>query len=112
MGLRRRAEAGAFTADELAGGALTVSNLGGHGLDRFTAVINPPQAAALAVGAARPRPAVHQGELAIRTLLDATLSLDHRVAAGVTAARFLQELRHLLEQPGLLPLDDPSEAGA
>jgi pyruvate dehydrogenase E2 component (dihydrolipoamide acetyltransferase) len=107
--LRSRAQAGRLAVSELAGGALTVSNLGMHGLDRFVAVINPPQAAVLAIGTARPRPAVHEGQLAIRTLLDATLSLDHRVADGVAAARFLGELRQHLENPNSLMNHDEDE---
>lgn len=100
--LRQRAEAGRLTARDLAGGALTVSNLGMHGVDRFTAIINPPQAAVLAVGAARAQPAVHDGSLTIRTLMEVDLSVDHRVADGVVAAKFLNELRQLLKEPGLL----------
>lgn len=95
--LYERVRGGQLSGKDLSGAALTVSNLGMFGLDRFTAVINPPQAAALAVGAATPQPAVHQGQLTVRTLMHATLSVDHRLADGVVAARFLNELRRLLE---------------
>src|SRR5205807_2534945 len=88
-----------LSAEELSGGALAVSNLGKEGPDHFIAVINPPQAAVLAIGAARPQPAVHQGQLAVRKLIQATLSVDHRLADGAIAARFLQDLRRRLEQP-------------
>jgi pyruvate dehydrogenase E2 component (dihydrolipoamide acetyltransferase) len=108
--LRERAAAGALAAEEMAGGALTVSNLGMYGLDSFTAVINPPQAAVLAVGAARQQPAVHNGQLAVCTLMQVTLSIDHRVADGVVAARFLGAFRRLLEAPAEFLSDERRES--
>jgi pyruvate dehydrogenase E2 component (dihydrolipoamide acetyltransferase) len=84
---------------ELAGATFTVSNLGMFGVDRFTAVINPPQVAILAVGAARPRAAVHDGELTIRRGMTISLSCDHRVLYGADGAAFLRRVRELLEQP-------------
>lgn len=70
-----------------------------HGVDHFTAVINPPQAAILAVGAAQPQPVVRDGELAVGTTMALTLSIDHRVLDGATAAVLLADLKNLLEHP-------------
>lgn len=95
--LKERAEAGTLSASEMSGGAITLSNLGSHGVESFDAIINPPQAAVLAVGAAAPQAAVYQGQLAIRTLMQATLSVDHRIADGVVAAQFLREFKRRLE---------------
>ena len=81
------------------GGTFTVSNLGMLGVDSFVAIINPPQCAILAVGRVAPR-AVPQGEeIAIRQMMTMTLSADHRIVDGAIAARFLQEVRSLLEKP-------------
>ena len=95
--LKERAEAGSLSASEMSGGAITLSNLGPHGVDSFDAIINPPQAAVLAVGAAAPQATVYQGQLAIRTLMQATLSVDHRIADGVVAAQFLRVFKQSLE---------------
>ncbi|HEY7835258.1 MAG TPA: 2-oxo acid dehydrogenase subunit E2, partial [Ktedonobacterales bacterium] len=74
-----------------------------YGVESFTAVINPPEAAILAVGAAVPSPVVVDGQVVVREMMRVTLSSDHRVLDGAVAARFLQALKHLLEQPmGLL----------
>jgi pyruvate dehydrogenase E2 component (dihydrolipoamide acetyltransferase) len=92
--------------DDLADGTFTVSNLGMFGVRRFTAVINHPQAAILAVGEVTARPTViAEGALVARRLMDVTLSCDHRIVYGAEAARFLQRVRSLLEEPALL-LDD------
>jgi pyruvate dehydrogenase E2 component (dihydrolipoamide acetyltransferase) len=85
--------------DEYTGGTFTVSNLGQWGIDEFQAVINPPQAAILAVGAAAPKAVVQDGEVVVRSVMRVTLSSDHRVADGVYAAEYLQELRRLVEAP-------------
>jgi pyruvate dehydrogenase E2 component (dihydrolipoamide acetyltransferase) len=79
------------------------------GLDSFTAVINPPEAGILALGAVRERPAVVDGQIVSRELMTATLSVDHRVVDGVTAARFMEEFKRLLENPVRLVLDGPEE---
>jgi pyruvate dehydrogenase E2 component (dihydrolipoyllysine-residue acetyltransferase) len=81
------------------GGTFTVSNLGMLGVDSFTAIINPPQCAILAVGRVAPRVVVDDGMFAIKSLMTATLSADHRVIDGAIGARFLQEVRTLLERP-------------
>ncbi|MDX5568157.1 dihydrolipoamide acetyltransferase family protein, partial [Streptomyces sp. ID05-04B] len=98
-GLTEKARNGHLTLDDLTGGTFTISNLGPYGIDHFTAVINPPQAAILAVGTAHPQPVVRDGELAAGTVMALTLSVDHRVLDGATGALFLADLRELLEQP-------------
>jgi pyruvate dehydrogenase E2 component (dihydrolipoyllysine-residue acetyltransferase) len=91
---------GSISPDELHGGTFTVSNLGMYGVRRFTAVINPPQAAILAVGEVARRPAVDSaGTIVARHEMDVTLSCDHRVVYGAEAAKFLQTLKNLLERP-------------
>jgi pyruvate dehydrogenase E2 component (dihydrolipoamide acetyltransferase) len=83
------------------GGTFTVSNLGMFGADSFIAIINPPQCAILAVGRVAPRVVAQDDAITIRSLMTATLSADHRVVDGAIAARFLQEVRRLLERPDL-----------
>jgi pyruvate dehydrogenase E2 component (dihydrolipoamide acetyltransferase) len=94
-----RARAGTLRPDELDGGSITVSNLGGYGTEDFTAVLNPPQAAILAVGAARKEAVVTGDELGIATVLRVTLTVDHRPVDGALAARWMAAFRELLEQP-------------
>jgi pyruvate dehydrogenase E2 component (dihydrolipoamide acetyltransferase) len=89
---------------QVAGGTFTVSNLGMFGVRRFNAVINPPQAAILAVGEVAERAVVRDGQVIPRRVMDVALSCDHRVVYGAEAARFLQEVRRLLEHPSLLLL--------
>jgi pyruvate/2-oxoglutarate dehydrogenase complex dihydrolipoamide acyltransferase (E2) component len=97
--LTARARARKLTRDELSGGTFTVSNLGMYGIRQFTAVINPPQAAILAVGEAVHQPVVGGDQVTIATTTTVTLSIDHRAVDGATAARFLTDLRELIEQP-------------
>jgi pyruvate dehydrogenase E2 component (dihydrolipoamide acetyltransferase) len=97
--LADNARAGRLTLEDLSGGTFTISNLGTYGVDHFTAVINPPQAAILAVGAAQSQPVIRDGELAVGTTMALTLSIDHRVLDGATAAAFLADLKTLLEHP-------------
>ena len=97
--LTERARAGKLTPDEFSGGTFTISNLGMFGIDHFTAVINPPEAAILAVGAAREEAAVRDGQLTAITTLKLTMSVDHRVLDGATGAGFLRDLVALLEHP-------------
>jgi len=105
--LRVQAEAGQLSASDLSGGTFTLSNLGMFGLDSFTALINPPEAGILALGAVKEQPAVIDGALAVRPLMTATLSVDHRVVDGITAARFVETFKEMLENPIRLILDDP-----
>jgi pyruvate dehydrogenase E2 component (dihydrolipoamide acetyltransferase) len=102
--LAEKVRAGTITPPELSGATFTVSNLGMFGTTRFTAVINAPQAAILAVGALEPRPVVHDGNVVARHTLDATLSCDHRILYGADAARFGARIKELLEQPFSLAL--------
>jgi pyruvate dehydrogenase E2 component (dihydrolipoamide acetyltransferase) len=97
-----KARAGKLTPAELDGGTFTVSNLGMHGVRRFEALLNTPQAAILAVGAVESRPAVDGGELVVRPLMSATLVCDHRILYGADGARLLARVRELLEDPGSL----------
>jgi pyruvate dehydrogenase E2 component (dihydrolipoamide acetyltransferase) len=97
--LAERARKRALKPDEYTGGSITVSNLGMYGIDQFVAVINPPQASILAVGAVADKVVVRDGQMVIRKTMTATLSCDHRVIDGAIGAEFLRELRGLLEHP-------------
>jgi pyruvate dehydrogenase E2 component (dihydrolipoamide acetyltransferase) len=81
------------------GGTFTVTNLGMFGVDSFSAIINPPQCAILAVGRVAPRVVPRNGNVEVRSIMTITLSADHRIVDGVVAARFLQAIRGLLERP-------------
>ncbi len=94
-----RAREGKIKPDDVEGGTFTVSNLGAFDVDHFIAIINPPDAAILAVGSAREVPVVVGGQLAVGTRMKATISADHRVTDGAEAARFMQRFKTLLEQP-------------
>ncbi len=89
---------------EYTGATFSISNLGMFGIDEFTAVINPPEGAILAVGAMGPKPVVRGEEIVVRQLMRVTMSCDHRVIDGATGAKFLQTLKQLLENPLLLLL--------
>ena len=97
--LTARARDGGSPRTNSAGGTFTVSNLGMYGIRQFTAVINPPQAAILAVGEAVRQPVVHGNQVTIGTTMTLTLSIDHRAVDGATAAGFLTGLRELIEEP-------------
>ena len=97
--LVERARAGRLRQQELEGGTLTVTNLGMYGTEEFAAIINPPQAAILAIGAAREEPVVRKGRLTTGTVVRCTLSVDHRPVDGVTAARWLAAFVDAVEHP-------------
>nr|WP_225596933.1 pyruvate dehydrogenase complex dihydrolipoamide acetyltransferase [Achromobacter sp. ACM04] len=98
--LAGRAKINRLKPEEFTGGSLTVSNLGMYGISQFAAIINPPQAAILAVGAAEKRPVVDSdGQLAAATVMTVTLSADHRVVDGAVGARWLAAFRTLIENP-------------
>jgi pyruvate dehydrogenase E2 component (dihydrolipoamide acetyltransferase) len=97
--LTERARANKLRSDDLGGGTFTVSNLGMFDVDEFIAIINPPEAAILAVGAVTRRPVAAAGEIRIGLLMKTTLSVDHRVADGAQAGRFMQEFKKLMENP-------------
>jgi len=99
--LRAAVDARSIAAADLRGGTFTLSNLGMYGVDAFTAIINPPESAILAIGRAVDTPVVRDGAIVIRTLATLTLSSDHRVIDGATAARFMADLRESIEQPAL-----------
>jgi pyruvate dehydrogenase E2 component (dihydrolipoamide acetyltransferase) len=94
--------AGRFSAETLAGGATSISNLGTTRIDEFAAIIAPHQSSMLAVGRAAQRPYVVAGRLEVRTTLRLSLSVDHRVADGGPAAEYLGKLVELLENPATL----------
>ena len=97
--LSERARAGRLRSEDLGSGTFTISNLGMFDVEEFIAIINPPEAAILAVGAVTPRPIAAGGEVRIASMMKATLSVDHRVADGAQAGRFMQELKKRLENP-------------
>jgi pyruvate dehydrogenase E2 component (dihydrolipoamide acetyltransferase) len=102
--LAKRGREGTITASELAGGTFTVSNLGMYGIRRFSAIVNPPQAAILAVGEVVERPVLRDGSLAALQSMIVTLSCDHRILYGAEAAAFLASIRAHLEEPLALAL--------
>jgi pyruvate dehydrogenase E2 component (dihydrolipoamide acetyltransferase) len=97
-----RAKDGKLRPQDLEGGTFTISNLGMFGVDKFTALINPPEAAILAVGAVQEIPWNVDGAIALQPRMELTLSVDHRVSDGAEAARFLQAVRNYLEEPMLM----------
>jgi pyruvate dehydrogenase E2 component (dihydrolipoamide acetyltransferase) len=99
-----RVRDGTVTAAELDSATFSVSNLGMHGISSFQAIINPPQAAILAVGEIVERPVVRDGSIAIAHVMTATLSCDHRIVYGTDGAAILGRIRMLLEEPALLAL--------
>ena len=102
--LAARVRDGSITPPELGGGTFTVSNLGMFDVASFTAIINPPQAAILAVGAVEQRAVVREGEIVARHMVSVTLACDHRVLYGADAAMFLQRICELLREPAALTL--------
>jgi pyruvate dehydrogenase E2 component (dihydrolipoamide acetyltransferase) len=102
--LAEKVREGKITPPELSAGTFTVSNLGMYGIRRFVAVINPPQAAILAVGELTPRPVVRDGEVVVRAVMELTLSCDHRILYGADAAEFLGRIREYLQTPLKLAL--------
>ena len=100
--LAGRARSRKLMPEEYTGATFSISNLGMLGIDEFTAVINPPEAAILAVGAVTPKPVVRDNQVAVRQMMRVTMSCDHRVIDGATGARFLQTFKRLLENPLLM----------
>jgi pyruvate dehydrogenase E2 component (dihydrolipoamide acetyltransferase) len=97
-----RARNGRLRQEDIDGGTFTISNLGMFGVEQFVAVLNPPQAAILAVGAVEERPVARDGELVVRPLMTMTLTCDHRALDGATASDFLRTVKSFLEEPGLM----------
>jgi pyruvate dehydrogenase E2 component (dihydrolipoyllysine-residue acetyltransferase) len=96
-----RTREGKLRTEDLENGTFTISNLGMYGVERFTAVLNPPQAGILAVGVIEERPVVVDGDLEIQPRMDLTLTVDHRSVDGATASEFLRTVKSFLEEPGL-----------
>jgi pyruvate dehydrogenase E2 component (dihydrolipoamide acetyltransferase) len=98
--LAGRARAGKLKPEEFQGGGFSISNMGMFGVSAFTAIINPPQSAILAVAAGQKRPVVNaEGELAVATVMTCTLSVDHRVADGVMGATWMRTFKQVVEDP-------------
>jgi pyruvate dehydrogenase E2 component (dihydrolipoamide acetyltransferase) len=96
-----RARDGKLTAQDLEDGTFTISNLGMYGIEQFIAVLNPPQAAILAVGATEDRVVVTDGEIDVKPMMTMTLTVDHRAVDGATGADFLRTLKQFVEDPAL-----------
>jgi pyruvate dehydrogenase E2 component (dihydrolipoamide acetyltransferase) len=97
-----RANEGRLKQHELEGGSFSISNLGMFGVEGFTAILNPPQAGILAVGAITEAPVVREGAIEVANVMRVTVSADHRPVDGVVAARWLQRFRELIEHPALM----------
>lgn len=102
--LAAKAKAKKLQPEEYTGATFSISNLGMMGIKEFTAIINPPEAAILAVGGANPIPVVRDGEVVVRSIMSVTMSCDHRVVDGATGARFLQTFKQMLESPAMMLL--------
>ena len=100
--LAKRARERKLQPDEYTGATFSISNLGMFGIDEFTAIINPPEAAILAVGRVEDKPVAHFGEIVAQPRMRMTMSCDHRVIDGATGAKFLQTLRQYLEEPTMM----------
>lgn len=100
--LAGKARAGKLERHEYLGGSFTISNLGMYGISEFTAIINPPQAAILAVAGIEEKPVVEEGKIVIGKVMRLTLSADHRIIDGAAGAQFLKTLQKLLENPAIL----------
>lgn len=100
--LAGRARERKLAPEEYTGATFSISNLGMFGIQEFTAIINPPEAAILAVGAVEQKPVVEDGEVVVRSLMRMTLSCDHRVIDGAMGAQFLQTLRNFVEEPMMM----------
>jgi pyruvate dehydrogenase E2 component (dihydrolipoamide acetyltransferase) len=97
--LIERARAGKLKPEEFQGGSFSISNMGMYGVRDFAAIINPPQAAILAVAAGEQRPVVRDGQLAVATVMTVTLSVDHRVIDGALAAEWIAAFKSLVQDP-------------
>jgi pyruvate dehydrogenase E2 component (dihydrolipoamide acetyltransferase) len=100
--LAAKARAKKLQPDQYTGATFSISNLGMFGIKEFTAIINPPEAGILAVGGAIPTPVVRNNEITVRSIMNVTMSCDHRVVDGATGAKFLQTFKQMLEQPGMM----------
>ena len=99
--LNQKAQAGTLSLEDVTGGTFTLTNLGMYGIDKFTAIINPPQCAILAVGKVSEKAAVEEGKVVVKPMAWFTLSADHRILDGKQGAEFLSEIKRLIENPYL-----------
>jgi pyruvate dehydrogenase E2 component (dihydrolipoamide acetyltransferase) len=97
--LTAKAQEGSLTVDEITGGSFTISNLGQFKIDFFTSIINPPETAILSVARIKERPAAVDGQIIVKPTIMMGFSIDHRVVGGADGARFLDDLKSLLENP-------------
>lgn len=97
-----KARSGKLSLEEATGATFTVSNLGAYEIDEFSAIINPPESAILAVGRVNETPCVRNGEIVIRSVMNMTLSVDHRIIDGALAARFMKKLKDIMQEPYLI----------
>lgn len=100
--LAEKAKSKKLQPEEYTGATFSVSNLGMMGIKEFTAIINPPESGILAIGGAEAVPVVRDGEVTIRSIMNVTMSCDHRVVDGATGARFLQTFKQMLEEPAMM----------
>jgi pyruvate dehydrogenase E2 component (dihydrolipoamide acetyltransferase) len=100
--LAAKAKAKKLQPEEYTGATFSISNLGMMGIKEFTAIINPPEAAIIAIGGAFPAPVVRDGQVVIRSMMNVTMSCDHRAIDGATGAKFLQTFKQMLEQPAMM----------
>ncbi|HEV8591357.1 MAG TPA: pyruvate dehydrogenase complex dihydrolipoamide acetyltransferase [Pyrinomonadaceae bacterium] len=102
--LAAKAKAKKLQPEEYSGATFSISNLGMMGIKEFTAIINPPESGILAIGGANPTPVVRDGQVVVRSIMNVTMSCDHRVVDGATGAKFLQTFKQMLENPVLMLL--------
>ena len=100
--LAAKARSKKLQPEQYTGATFSISNLGMFGIKEFTAIINPPEAGILAVGAANEVPVVRDGQIVVRSIMNVTMSCDHRVVDGATGAKFLQTFKQMLEQPAMM----------
>jgi pyruvate dehydrogenase E2 component (dihydrolipoamide acetyltransferase) len=100
--LAAKAKSKKLQPEEYTGATFSISNLGMMGIKEFTAIINPPEAAIIAVGGANPTPVVRDGQVVVRSIMNVTMSCDHRIVDGATGAKFLQTFKQMLETPAMM----------
>jgi pyruvate dehydrogenase E2 component (dihydrolipoamide acetyltransferase) len=100
--LSERARRGELRPGESSGSTISLTNLGGEGIDGFTPILNPPEVAILGAGRIRPAPALTDGSLTVNHLMTLSLTIDHRVIDGLPGARYLRRVAELLAEPAML----------
>lgn len=102
-----KARTGSLSPDEMTGGTFTLTNLGMYGIDSFTAIVNPPETCILAIGRIAERVIAENGHIAIRPMMNLSLSYDHRVLDGAPAAEFLRQIKRNVENPAMMFIEKP-----